>query len=188
MNNLFKLYSDLLNIYTEQVKKLELLKSEAEKTKRVELVPHMALNHRMFTYDEYLQNPSYGGFCYIEKNIIMPYLVPFFVAFDNSSEEIKIEFEQLKPKNQYQKYLDELLGKIKIPFIEFLKLQLHELQEIQYRYDIPSRPTRSNATRQQAEYEKNRKKYFEKVESLNRCREEINERIKLVNELRAKLE
>ena len=33
---------------------------------------------------------------------------------------MKIEFEQLKPKNQYQKYLDELLGKIKIPFIEII--------------------------------------------------------------------
>lgn len=185
MNNLLTLYTELLKVYTEQVQKLEALKTEHSIEHRIEWMPHLVLNDRMFTYDEYLQNPYHGGFCFAEKNQVMPHLVSFIAAYESTNEEDKNEFLKLKPKSQYQEYLDDLL-KNKSPFLEMLQSQLRGLQEIQYRYDIPSPPRRSNATRQLAKYEVDRKEYFEKVGSLDRCRNEVNDRIKLFKELKAK--
>jgi len=187
MNILLTLYTELHKVYTEQVQKIEAIKTEYSKEHRIEWVPHLVLNGRMFTYDEYLQNPFYGGFCLEEKIIIMPHLVHFIAAFESSTEEVKRDFQLLKPNNEYQEYLDDLL-KNKLPFLEMLKSQLRNLQEIQYRYDIPSLPKRSNATRQLAKYKLDRKEYFEKVESLDRCRNEVNDRIKSFIELKNKFE
>jgi len=187
MDELLKSYTELLRVYTEQVQKLEALKAEHSKEHRIEWIPQMALNSRIFTYDEYLQNPFHGGFCYKEKNLIMPHLVKFIANYDYSSDEVKEEFEKQKPKNDYQRYLDEVLFK-KILFIDFLKSQLRELQELQYTHKIPSQPTRKNATRQIAKYKTDRDEYFEKIDSLNRCRAEVNERIKIVEEIKKEVE
>jgi hypothetical protein len=182
MNDLLNLYTVLLTVYTEQVQKLEKIKDEHTEKHRIQWIPHAFLNSRIFTYDEYLQNPFYGGICFEEKNLIMPHLVRFIVTYENSSEESKNEFEKQKPVSEYQKYLHELIPKNTL-FIDFLKGQLHQLQELEYRCKIPSPPKRSNATRQLAKYKVDRAEYHEKVDSLNRCRNEVKERIKLVEEI-----
>ncbi|MBF4465950.1 hypothetical protein [Flavobacterium sp. LC2016-12] len=187
MDELLKLYTELLRVYTEQVQKLEALKTERSKEHRMEWVPQMALNSRIFTYDEYLQNSFHGGFCYEEKNLIMPHLVKFIANYDYSSDEVKKEFENQKPKNDYQRHLDDVLYK-NILFIDFLKYQLRELQELQYTFKIPSQPSRKNATRQFAKYKTDRDEYFEKINGLNRCRDEVNERIKIVEGIKKEVE
>lgn len=187
MEELLRLYTELLKVYTEQVQKLEALKVEQSKEHRIEWVPQLALNSRLFTYDEYLQNPFHGGFCYEEKNLIIPHLVNFIANYDYSSDDVKEEFEQRKPKNDYQRYLDDILFK-KMLFIDFLKSQLRELQELQYTYKIPNQPSRKNAIRQIAKYKSDREEYFEKIDSLNRCRTEVNERLKIVEEIKKEIE
>jgi hypothetical protein len=176
MATIFELYKTLLETYTEQVKGLEAAKKEAEKN-HAAWIPHKVLNSRMFTYDEYLNNASYGGWCYAEKNRIMPHLLNFIAAYEKCSFEEKETFEKLKPKNEYQQYLDELyIGKGE--FIPFLESQLKDLLHIERTYQIPHKPQRSNATRQLVKYQKELKEYEERIASINRCREEVYERIK----------
>jgi len=182
METITQLYQTLLEAYTEQVKGLENKKKETQKQHHIEWIPHVVLNSRMFTYDEYLTNVYHGGFCYEEKNNVMPHLVNFLAVYEKSSDEEKTTFENLKPKNEYQQYLDELyIGKG--AFIAFLESQLKELQNKESNCRYPSRPQRSNATRQLAKYREDKEKYDEDIESINRCRKEINERIELFNEL-----
>lgn len=172
----------LLDVYTEQVKGLEEEKKKLAVKHSIDWIPHMVLNSRMFTYDEHLTNIHHGGLCFNEKNRIMPHLVNFLAAFEKCSDEEKTSFENLKTKNEYQQHLDELyVGKGK--FLEFLQAQLKELREREYRCRIPSRPQRSNATRQQAKYREDMKAYEEEIASINRCRDEVNKRIQLYNEL-----
>ncbi len=184
METILKLYQTLLEAYTDQVKGFEerKKKTESEEGHRIEWVPHLILNSRMFTYDEYLTNIYHGGLCYNEKNCVMPHLVNFLAAYENCSDEEKAAFDNVKPKNEYQQYLDELyIGKEK--FSEFLQSQLKELRDKEYNYKPPSRPQRSNATRQLAKYREEMQEYEEKIASINRCREEVNKRIKLLTEL-----
>lgn len=186
MNNLLKLYSELLTIYVNQIKNIESQNNELQNKQRIQYDSYAVLNRHMFIYDEYLQNTSYRGFCYSEKNLIMPYLVDFIVVFENSSEQIKTEFQKLKFKNQDQEYLDNLL-KDKFPFVNFLQLQLLELKDLKYKCIRPIKPQRSNASRKIEKYEKDLKGYFEKVKILDNCLYEVNERIKLVEELKNKI-
>jgi len=145
-------------------------------------VPHKVLNSRMFIYDEYLKNIYHGGFCYKEKNFIMPHLVNFLAAYEKCSEDVKMKFENLKTKNEYQQHLDELyFGQGN--FSAFLQSQLSELQGKENRCRIPNPPLRGNATRQLAKYNKDKKEYDDEIASINRCRMEVNDRIKLYNEL-----
>lgn len=187
MDELLKLYIEPLKVYTEQVQKLEALKVEYSKEHRIEWIPQVALNSRIFTYDEYLQNPFHKGFCFEEKNLIIPHLVKFIATYDYSSDEVKTEFEKQKPENEFQGYLDDVLFQ-KQPFLDFLKSQLRELRELEYTYKIPSQPSRKNATRQIAKYKIDREEYLKKRETLNRCRDEVNERIKIVEEIKMEVE
>ncbi len=182
MDNLSNLYSELLKVYTEQVEKLEKIKAEASEKHHIGWIPHMALNTRMFTYDEYLQNIHHGGFCFEEKNKIMPHLVRFIATYECSSEEAIKNFEQEKEQNNYQKQLDSIVFD-KIPIIDFSKSQLRGLRDVKDTYDIPYPPKRRNATRQMAKYKTDRKKYFEKIDILNRCREEVEARIELIEKI-----
>lgn len=182
-----KSYSTLLRVYIEQVQKLETLKAAHSIEHRIEWIPHVVLNRHLFIYDEYLQNSSYGGFCFEEKNLITPYFVQFMATYDCSPEETKKEFEKQKPKNVHQGYLDVAIAD-KSPFIDYLKSQLKQLRELEYTYKIPSVPSRKNAIRQIAKYEADRKEYLKNINSLNRCRSEINERIKLVETIKKELE
>jgi len=183
MSKLLDSYIELLEIYTEEVIKLESLRDkEADQYPRWN--PAMTLNDRMFTYDEYLNNNSHRGYCYKEKNVIIPFLLKFIAVFENSSEATKLDFENLKPKNQYQEYLDDLFSK-KTPFLDFLKSQLNELQDSKNKNITPFPPIRKNATQQQLKYEKYRKEYREEIESLDRCRKEVIARIKTFEELKS---
>ncbi len=184
METTLKLYQTLLEAYTEQVKGLEdrKKKAEAEVGHRIDWLPPAVLNSRMFTYDEYLTNIYHGGFCYEEKNHVMPHLVNFLAAYEKCSDADKESFQNSKPKNEYQKHLDELyLGKGR--FSEFLQSQLKELRKSEDNYRAPYPPQQRNATRQLAKYQEEKREYEEKIASLNRCREEVNERINLYNEL-----
>lgn len=185
MNDLLDTYNNLLQIYTEQVQKFEKIKNEDLNKHLIQWIPFSLLNSRIFVYDEYLQNPYYGGVGYEEKKKIMPNLVRFIVTYENSSEETVKKFEKQKTTNEYQNHLDEIIPKI--PFLDYLKGLLRELQEQQYQYSIPFPPKRSNATRQLAKYKEDMVKYQDKIASLNRCRDEINERIKFVEEIKNQL-
>lgn len=182
MEKLLILYQTLLATYTEQVIGLENRKKEAQKEHHAEWVPPMVLNSRMFTYDEYLTNVYYSGFCYKEKNRVMPDLVNFLAAFEKCSDDEKKAFEKLKPKNEYQQHLDELYSD-KRSFMTFLESQLKELQVKESSYKDPCPPRRSNATRQMSKYRQEKKMYEEKIDSINRCRKEVNDRIELFREL-----
>ncbi|MWB92816.1 hypothetical protein GON26_00405 [Flavobacterium sp. GA093] len=182
MSKLLDSYIELLKIYTEEVTKLELLKDQ-ENDKHSRWNPAITLNRSMFTYDEYLNNDLHRGYYFKEKNLIMPFLLKFIAIFENSSEEEKLDFENLKTKNKYQENLDDLVSN-KVPLLDFLKFQLKELQELKYTYTIPFPPKRKNATLQQAKYEKDIKEYWVKANSLERCREEVNARIKNFEELK----
>lgn len=180
MESILKLYQTLLEVYTEQVKGLESRMKEAQKEHHIAWVPHAVLNSRMFTYDEYLTNVYHDGFCYEEKNHVMPHLINFLAAYEKCSDPDNATFENLKPKSEYQQYLDELyLGKG--AFSDFLQSQLKELQTKASEIRYPSRPQRTNATRQLAKYREDLNEYEEKIESINRCKQEVNERIKLFN-------
>jgi hypothetical protein len=174
--DLTKSYNELLNNYTEQIVGLENLKAEHSKEHHIAWDPFGVLNSRMFTYDEYLQNVFHGSFCYKEKNVVMPYLVQFMAEFESSSEKDKAEFLELKQKNKYQESLDGVIEKAS-PFLDFHKSLLKELDNLKYTYKIPFPPKRKNATRQLAQYNGDRKDYFEKIESLDSCRTEVNNRI-----------
>jgi hypothetical protein len=184
METTLNLYQRLLEVYTEKVKGLEEKKKilEAEIGHQIGWIPHMVLNSRMFTYDEYLTNIHHGGFCFEEKNHVMPHLINFLAAYEKSSEEDRGIFENLKPKSEYQKYLDTLYL-TKGDFSEFLQFQLKELQDKENSYRPPFRPQRRNATRQLAKYREDMNEYEEKIDSINRCRQEVTERINLYNHL-----
>ena len=163
-----KSYDDLLKSYTEQVVKLEKIKLEH---RQISWSPFGVLDSRIFIYDEYLTNDLHRGFCYEEKNLIMPYLVQFMAEYEQSSEEEKAKLEEIKPKSQYQESLDNL-STASLPFIDFKKMKLKELTNLKYSFTIPFPPKRRNATRQIAQYQEDRKKYFEQLDILERCKKE----------------
>ena len=174
------LYKSLLDVYTTQVKGLEEQKKEANKKHRLDYIRHSVLNSRIFTYDEYLTNQFHGGWCYEEKNLIMPHLVPFIAQFEKLSQEEIAAFEANKPKNDYQDALDYLY-KNKGSFSALLKNQLKELSQKESDLRIPRRPQRRNATRQMSDYMEETEEYEEKLASLRRCRKEVEDRIELFN-------
>lgn len=136
----------------------------------------------MFTYDEHLTNIICEGYCFEEKNLVMPHLVNFLAAYEKRSEEEKAEFEEIKPKREYQQQMDQLYVK-KGKFRDFHQSQLHELMESENNCRVPHRPQQSNATRKLATYEKVKIECLENIASINRCRDEVNKRIKLYSEL-----
>lgn len=183
MNKLLELYQTLLEVYTDQVKGLENKKKEVEKEHRhIQWLPHRALNCRMFTYDEYLTNAYNGGFCYEEKNKVMPHLIYFLSSYEKCSDEERKNFESVKPKNEYQQYLDELyIGKGSL--LTFLESQLKQLRDSELNTKVPYPPQRRNATRKITEYHEDKRKYEEEIEIINRCRQEVRERMHMFNDL-----
>lgn len=176
-------YVELLDVYSQQVKSLEDRKKEVDKKQpNSGGVPYMMLNSRIFIQDEYLTNPFHRGFCYEEKNRIMPHLVSFLATYEKCTAEDRAEFENLKPKGQYQQYLDELI-KGKEPFLEFLESQLKDLNAKENRVQVPFPPRRRNATRQLADYREAKRKYEEEMASIKRCREEVIDRKELFKKL-----
>lgn len=178
MEQLLEAYQNLLDVYTKEVKDLELRKKEAGTS----WVSYKVLNSRMFYFDEHLRNVYHGGFGYEEKNRVMPFLLKFISLYETSSEEQKKLFENQKTTNEYQQCLDELLSG-KYPFTEFLQSQLKEIQHQEARCKMPYPPQRSNATRQQAVYRKEMSDYEEKLNSLSKCRREVEERVSLYESL-----
>jgi len=182
MSKLLDSYNELSKIYTKEVIKMDSLRDKVANT-NPNWNPAKTLNARMFIYDEYLNNNFYSGYCYKEKNVIMPFLLKFIAVFENSSEETKLDFENLTPKNQYQIDLLDLFIK-KIPFLDFLKSQLNQLDDLKNKNAAPFPPIRKNATRQHSKYEKDSIEYREEIESLDRCRNEVFARIKIFEELK----
>ena len=179
---LLKLYNDLLDKYTEQIVKLKKLRSEYSNEHNVSWVPFTVLNSRMFMFDEHLKNIHHSGFCYEEKNLIMPYLVNFMATYESASDKENAEFIKLKPKNNYQESIDNIIKKAS-PFLQFHKSLLNDLEDLKYSYTIPIAPKQRNATRQLAKYKKDRKEYFENIEILNKCKKEVNDRIEIFKKL-----
>ena len=180
MEEILKAYSELIEVYNEQIRHLEEIRNS---DKRYEFNPVSVLNSRMFTYDEYLLNPFYGGGCYEEKNVVMPYVEKFFAHYENLSSEEKEEFESRKIKEGLKCSLDPLI-KEKSPIIEFLKSQLAELERLRYDQKMPFPPKRKNATQQKAKYLKDRKEYDEQMKSIQNCKEEVQSRIERIEKMK----
>lgn len=174
MSKLLELYLPLLETYSEQVKNLEDFKSEKEKEHKTKIswVPHSFINSRIFTPDEYLNNLYHGGSGFEEKNNILPLLLPFMAAYEKTSDKEKEEFEESKPKNNYQSNLEEV-WKGKGSMVNFFQGQHRELVTKESYIRLPKPPSRSNATRQLAKYEEEQKEYYKKAESIERCKREI---------------
>ncbi|MCB0743607.1 MAG: hypothetical protein KDC67_06870 [Ignavibacteriae bacterium] len=184
MEKILKLYSELLQVYTEQIKHFEQVK---ESNKRIQWNPVSVLNSRMFIYDEYLLNPYHGRFCFEEKNAVMPYLEEFIAHYELLVPEQKIEFEAQKYKNGYYLSLDALIND-SIPIIDFLKSQLVELERQRLNCNKPFPPKRKNANRQKAKYLEDKKEYEGQMRSLQNCFEEVQSRIARIENIRITVE
>ena len=184
MEEILKLYSELLQVHTEQIKHLEEIKKSDD---RIRWNPVSVLNTRMFLYDEYLLNPYHGGFCYDEKNAIMPYLEEFIAHYELLSSEQKEEFEAQKNKNGYHSRLDTLINE-KTPIIDFLRSQLAELEKQRNIHKMPHPPRKKNATRKKAKYLEDKKEYDEQMKSIQNCKEEVQSRIIRIEKIRNEVE
>ncbi|WPQ63806.1 hypothetical protein SIO70_02900 [Chitinophaga sancti] len=179
VDELLNHYKKLLEVYSDCVIGMEkILVKVKQEQPDIRSVSYKVLNSRMFTEDEYLTNNTYLGYCFKEKSAIMPYLIPFVAAYEKSTDEEKQEFQNRKPTGPYQGYLDELWIE-KIPLLNFLEKQLLNQEYRKNRLIIPFPPKRKTATKQLEKYREDKKTYEEEKDSIERCRNEINERISL---------
>ncbi|WP_343591072.1 hypothetical protein [Flavobacterium sp.] len=181
MKNTLDYYYELLNVYTQEITSFERLKEKTNNEEGLQAAiwsPHTVINSRMFHYDEWLTNPIHNYFCYEQKHKILPKLIEFLASYNMLDDEEKKKFSEIRLRNKYQEYLDEI-WKPHTDFIGFLKGQKDERENLKYTFKYPAKPSRSNAYRQLAEFEKKREEYMKDIESQENCIKEIEEWKKL---------
>ncbi len=183
MEIILKLYSELIKIYTEQIDHLERIK---ESYIKIQWDSVSVLNSRMFLYDDYLLNMYHGGFCFEEKNAVMPYLENFIAHYELLTPEQKKEFDARKNNDGYSSNLDSLINST-TPIIDYLKSQLVELEKNRQDCKIPFPPKRKNATRQWTKYLEDEKEYKKQMKSLQNCKDEVQARIEKIERIQSEL-
>jgi hypothetical protein len=177
MSRILQHYDNLLKVYTDEVTLFEKQKEEFNKVEgsnKDVSSPHSVINHRMFHFDEWLTNPFHNYFCYEQKKKILPLLIRFISEFNQLTNDEKEIFEKSRIKDKYQEFLDEL-WKPKLDFLKFLDLLKKERDEHKLTFRYPPKPSRSNAHRQLAEFEKKKTDYWKDMDSNENCIKEIAE-------------
>lgn len=177
MNKILEHYNNLLEVYTEEVTLLEMQKekiNEKEGSNTLVFSPHSVINSRMFHFNEWLNNPCNNDLYYEKKKKILPLLIRFISEFNKLNDAEKEDFEKSRKKDRYQEFLDDL-WKPKIEFLNFLESLRKERDEYKLTFKSPPKPTRPNAHRQWAEFEKKKDEYWKEIDSNENCIKEIAE-------------
>lgn len=168
-------YNELLDVYTQEVTLFEELKKKTNIERGINTVrwsSHSVINCRMFHFDEWLTNPHHDYFCYEQKQKILPKLIVFLALYNKLNDIEKDKFEEIRLKNKNQEYLDELWLP-RLNFIEFLNEQKKERENKKYSVRSPVKPSRPNAYRKLAEFDRQKEEYSKNIKSEENCIKEI---------------
>lgn len=178
-------YQELLNIYTDEIQNLQ--KEFDKSIIHSQSIPALVINSRIPIFDEYLLNIHYTRYDYKIKKKLMPYILKHIACIDLLTEKDTIEFTKLRPKNKYSENLNSLIQEF-IPVTSFVDKNIKNENWREMNLILPSRPTRSNATKQLEKFKKEMKKIEEsrdtirkniaEMDNLKKCYENIIQELK----------